>query len=175
MLSQEDMAMVQGIAYGGGRGTDLSSYEHFKVADRAARRPNGATVAAVTLGAVGTALAVGAWVFGPIYAAGRAKGNQSLIEANAAHSRQMQDLLANNILNERSERVNYIQQQNPTLRDYINVQQSGSQSTSATSSALAQAEATLLAGALTGQVQSCPQKVSLYSAPQPCACPGTCG
>lgn len=159
-----------------GKSKDLSSFEQFMMSEKTGKRPSGVGIAGLTLGAVGTVAAIGAWIFAPIYAAGKAKGNQALIEANAAHARQMQDLLANNILNERTERVNYIQNQNPTLKDYVNVSQSGSQNTnaSAAASALAQAEATLLTGALTGQIQSCPQKVSLYSAPQPCSCPN-CG
>lgn len=157
-----------------GKSKDLSSFEQFMMSEKTGKRPSGVGIAGLTLGAVGTIAAIGAWVFAPIYAASKAKGNQALIEANAAHSKQMQDLLATNILNERTERVNYIQNQTPTIKDYVTVTQSGSQNASASATALAQAEATLLTGALTGQIQSCPQKVSLYSAPQPCACP-TCG
>ena len=47
----------------------------------------------------------------------------------------------------------------------------------AASNAYAQAEAQIVADALTGRSQICPQAVSLYSAPQPCPCPASnpCG
>ena len=173
MDNLQDFANMKSLL--GDRGTDMTSYEHFMMSEKTAKRPSGTAIAGLVLGSVGTAAAIGAWIFAPLYASSKAKGNTELIRANQAHSQQMETLLANNILNERTERVNYIQNQNPSLKDYITVQQTGSQATNANASALATAEASVLAGLMTGQYQQCPQKVSLYSAPQPCGCPGCNG
>lgn len=154
------------------KGNNLSPFESFMVSEKSSKRPSGTAVAGIVVASAAAVVGIGAWIFGGVYAASRANGNKAVIDANAEHSRQMENLLANNLLSERNERVTWFQNQNPTLKDYITVTQSGSQNSAISNNALAQAEATLLTGALTGQMQSCPQKVSLYSAPQPCSCPG---
>lgn len=63
----------------------------------------------------------------------------------------------------------------PSTTQYVDVRTGAGAFASSQSSALAQAEATLLTQGLLGNLNQCPQKVSLYSAPQPCACPGSCG
>lgn len=182
-MTTEDLSALQALSTMKGNNTDLSSYEHFMMAEKVGKRPSGVGIAGLVVGGIGTALAIGSWIFGPIYAAGRANGNKALIDTNAQFARQMEAMLANSVAEgkqtvaqERAERISYASSQNPTLTDYITVSQQGSQNTSANAaaSALAQAEATLLTNALTGQMQTCPQKVSLYSAPQPCSCPGSC-
>lgn len=149
----------------------MSDYEQSMLAHKQSCRPNGTSVAAITIGSAALLAAVGAWVFGGVYANAKACGNAQLIGANQAHTQQMLTLLASNAANERSERINQLNLSNKTIVDII----SGATSlagANASSAALAQAEATLLSSALMGNI-SCPQKVSLYSAPQPCPCP--CG
>lgn len=72
---------------------------------------------------------------------------------------------------ERTSRESWQNFHAPTTTQYVDVR-SGAFA-GAGSNALATAEANLLTSALMGNV-SCPQKVSLYSAPQPCACPCGC-
>ena len=60
----------------------------------------------------------------------------------------------------------------PTTTQYVDVR-SGAFS-GAGSNALAQAEAQIVSNALTGRMTTCPTPVALYSAPQPCGCPGSC-
>ena len=150
----------------------MSDYEQSMLAHKQSCRPNGTSVAAITIGGAALLAAVGAWVFGGVYANAKACGNAQLIGANQAHTQQMLTLLAGNAANERAERINQLNLSNKTIVDII----SGATSlagANASSAALAQAEATLLSSALMGNV-SCPQKVSLYSAPQPCPCPCGC-
>lgn len=48
-MTAEDLLAVQNMA----KGTDMSSYEHFKVAEMSSRRPSNAAVWGVVLGGVG--------------------------------------------------------------------------------------------------------------------------
>lgn len=171
-MTSEELMTLQ--AFGNGRKSDMSSFENFMVADKTSKRPSGTAIAGLVVGGGALLVGIGAWIFGPIYAAGRVGATEKLIESHNAHTREMQTLLATTLAAERNERIGYQNSNSPSVKEYISVSQQGTQQASATSSALAQAEATLLAGALTGQVQQCPQKVSLYSAPQPCPCPGSC-
>ena len=82
------------------------------------------------------------------------------------------------ILAERNSREGWQTANSPSIRNYVDIQTgalAGAGALSnAQSSALAQAKANLLTNALMGNT-SCAQKVSLYSAPQPCPCVNSCG
>lgn len=107
-------------------------------------------------------------------------------EARANGAMQANSLLTNNLnqlsalaLAERTSREGWQNYHAPSMTQYVNATANagagagaGAFST-AQSSALAQAEATLLTQGLLGNLNQCPQKVSLYSAPQPCGCPAT--
>ena len=104
-------------------------------------------------------------------------------QARAKGAEQANLLLTNNLnqlsalaLAERSSREGWQNLHQPTMVQYTNATANAGAGAGAfaTSSALAQAEANLLTNALMGNT-SCAQKVSLYSAPQPCACPVSCG
>ena len=47
-----------------GKGTDMSSYEHFMMAEKSARRPSGVGIAGLAIGSTALLAAVGAWIFG---------------------------------------------------------------------------------------------------------------
>ncbi len=79
-----------------GKGTDMSSYEHFMMAEKSARRPSGVGIAGLAIGSTALLAAVGAWIFGGVYANSQSKGNQRAI-----------DILATTALAERAERVNH--------------------------------------------------------------------
>lgn len=101
----------------------------------------------------------------------RSKAAENLANANMNYVNQIAALT----LAERQSRENWQVANSPTLRQYVDVQTGAGSfaGAGASSSSLAQAEATLLSGALTGQFARCPQEVTLVSK-QNCPCPGGC-
>ena len=108
-------------------------------------------------------------------------------EARSNAAMQANTLLTNNLnqlsalaLAERSSREGWQNMHAPTMVQYTNATANAGAGagagalSNAQSNALAQAEANLLSNALMGNT-SCAQKVSLYSAPQPCPCVNSCG
>ena len=104
----------------------------------------------------------------------RSRAAENLANANMNYVNQ----IAAFTLAERQSRENWQVANSPTLRQYVDVQTGAGAfagaGSNAQSSALAQAEATILTQGLLGNLNQCPQKVSLYSAPQPCSCPSGC-
>ena len=106
----------------------------------------------------------------------RAKGIENV---NAALTNNLNQL-ATLALAERTSREGWQNMHAPSMTQYVNATANagagaGAGSLSnAQSSALAQAEATILTQGLLGNLNQCPQKVSLYSAPSPCPCPTSC-
>lgn len=158
------------------RAWGFTPYESFLVADKASRRPSGTAIAGVTVASVAAALAVGSWIFGPIFANSKANGVAALAVANQRNTDATIDRLTNLLAAERNERVAQGVTMSQSITDSISGQQQGSQSqtTSVENSAMAQATAQLLTQSLLGNLSENAQKVQIYSAPQPCACPG-CG
>lgn len=105
----------------------------------------------------------------------RSRAAENLANANMNYINQMAALT----LAEKQARETWQNANSPTIRQYVDVQTGAGAFAGAgansQSSALAQAEATLLTQGLLGNLNQCPQKVALYSAPQPCPCPGSCG
>lgn len=107
-------------------------------------------------------------------------------QASKARSRAAENLANSNMnyinqiaalsLAEKQSRETWQNANAPTIRQYVDVQTGAGAfaGAGAQSSALAQAEATILTQGLLGNLNQCPQKVSLYSAPQPCSCPNGC-
>ena len=105
-------------------------------------------------------------------------------QASKARSRgaeQANTLLTNNLnqlsalaLAERNSRESWQNRHAPSMTQYVDVQTGAFAGAGAQSSALAQAEATILTQGLLGNLNQCPQKVSLDSAPQPCPCVNSC-
>ena len=157
-------------------GNGLSPYEAFKVGEMQSRRPSGAAITGVVLGGVAAALAAGSWIFGPIIANNRSKGIEKLIDVTNANTQNTLDRMINALAAERTERVAQGVTMSQSITDSISGQQQGSQnqSTSVENSAMAQATAQLLTQSLLGNLSENAQKVQIYSAPQPCNCPG-CG
>ena len=155
----------------------LSPYENMKLNEISARRPNGAAVTGIVLGSVGTALAVGAWIFGPIFANSKANGARDLANAQFAANNAQIASLANLLGVERAERV----AQGTTISQTITDTVSGSQQGTLTAQQAAELSAVnsvmqqTFSDAITGRSSLNPTPVSLYSAPAPCGCPGSCG
>lgn len=112
----------------------------------------------------------------------RAKGAEQATNLLAANMNQLTQLAIAEkasreaaVLAERNSREGWQTAHAPTIRQYVDVQTGAGAFAGAnsTSNALAQAEAQIVANALTGVSQRCPTPVALYSAPQPCNCPAS--
>lgn len=162
----------------------LSPYEQYKVGFMQQKNhTSGIGVAGLVLGTVGTAAAIGAWIFGPTYA--NAKSNQAkeaayaakeLANVQIAASQRQLDQLTSLFAAERAERI----AGDVTLTNTVTDSQTGSQASQLTAqqaaelSSIQSVQQNLFNQAVMGNLSENPQKVMLYSAPQPCGCPG-CG
>ena len=106
----------------------------------------------------------------------RARGIENV---NAALTNNLNQL-ASVALAERTSREGWQNMHAPSMTQYVNASANAGAGagagalSNAQSSALAQAEAAILTQGLLGNLNQCPQKVSLYSAPSPCPCPTSC-
>jgi hypothetical protein len=164
----------------------MTPYEQFKTQHMQAKsHTSGIGVAGLVLGTVGTAAAVGSWIFGPMY--GNAKANQAKEVAiaakeiaalqNSATQRQL-DQLTNLFAAERQERI----AGDVTLTNTVNDSVSGSQQSALTAQQAAELSAVnsvmqqTYSDFVTGRASLNPTPVSLYSSPRPCDCPASgCG
>lgn len=146
------------------------------ISEKQSRRPSGAAVAGLVLGSVGAAAAIGAWVFGPIVSNNRSKGIEKLVEVSNGNTQSTLDRLINALATERAERVAQGTTISQTITDTISGQQSSTLTAqqAAELSAMQSVQQNLLNQAILGNLSENPQKVQIYSAPQPCGCPG-CG
>ena len=177
-------------------GEGMSPYETFKVGHMQSKRPSGAATAGLVLGSVGTALAVGAWIFGPVFAKARSaeareaantakevananyNGLAALVAANTNNTNATLDRLIGTLATERAERI----AGDVTLTNTVNDSVQGSQQGTLTAQQAAELSAVnsvmqqTYTDFVTGRASLNPQPVSLYSAPSPCGCPATnCG
>ena len=126
-LEMQDLMALKSMGGEGG----MTPYEQVKVGYMQNRHhTSGIGVAGLVLGTVGTAAAIGAWIFGPMY--GNAKASQAREAAIAAKEQAAELSAVNSVMTK-------------TYEDFV-----------------------------TGRASLNPTPVSIYSAPQPCACPG-CG
>jgi hypothetical protein len=155
----------------------LTPFESFMMNEKTSRRPSGTAVAGLVLGSVGAALGIGAWIFAPIFSNAKANGIRDLANAQFAANNAQINSLAGLLGAERAERV----AQGVTMTQTINDTVSGSQQGTLTAqqaaelSAMQSVQNNLLNQAILGNLSENPQKVQIYSAPQPCGCPGSCG
>ena len=177
-----DLMMLRGMDSKEG----LSPYEQYKVGYMQQKNhTSGIGVAGLVLGTVGTAVGVGAWLFGGMY--GNAKANQAKEVAlaakeiaalqNGATQRQL-DQLTNLFAAERAERINGDQTITQTVTDTVSGSQQGTLTAqqAAELSAVNSVMTQTYSDFVTGRASLNPTPVSLYSAPQPCACPASgCG
>lgn len=177
--------------------SEMSPYEAYMVAHKESRRPSNTSITGVVLGGSALLLGATAWVFGGMYSsakAGQAKevavGAKELASAqyNAALQLLQQqnqntqsniDRLLSTVAAERAERI----AGDVTLTNTVNDTVSGSQQgtlTAQQAAELAASQATqqvmqqTFADAVTGRSSLNATPVQIYSAPQPCGCPG-CG
>lgn len=168
-LTAGDLALIEnrrGYGYGNG---DCGYYRH-------GSKSMAATGIGLAAGLGGGALLLaiaGIWGINQASKA-RARGMENVNNALTNNLNQLASLA----LAERTSREGWQNMHAPTMTQFVNASANAGAGagafSNAQSNALAQAEANLLTNALMGNT-SCAQKVSLYSAPQPCPCPTSCG
>lgn len=194
-LEMNDLMMLRGMDSKDG----LTPYEQFDVARHQAKKPSGVAIAGLTVASVGAAAAIGAWIFGPLY--GNAKAGQAKEAAQAAKEQAaLQYQAALNLLNQQSANTNATLDRvirgleretdarvagDINLTNTVTDSQTGSQASQlsalqqaelAASQATQQVMTQTYSDFVTGRASLNPTPVSLYSAPQPCACPASgCG
>ena len=189
-LELQDLMALQSMD----KKSELTPYEQYKVGYMQSKKPSGVAIAGLTVASVAAAAGISAWIFGGMQAA--AKGKEAKEAAYAAKevaatqynaalqlmNQQNQNTQANldrlisTVAAERAERIAGDVTMSQNITDTISGQQSAAQSqaTSVESSAYATAMNQIVSDRLTGRSSLDAQPVCIYSAPQPCSCPG-CG
>ena len=180
-MEVNDLMTLKALTEGNG----LTPYEQYKVGYMQQKHStSGVGIAGLVLGTVGAAVGIGAWIFGPTYA--NAKANQAkevavaakeIANVQIAASQRQIDQLTNLFAAERAERI----AGDVTLTNTVNDTVQGSQQGTLTAQQAAELSAVnsvmsqTYSDFVTGRASLNPQSVCLYSAPQPCGCPNSCG
>lgn len=176
----------------------LTPYENFMMGYKQQKsHTSGVGVAGLVLGTVGTAAAVGAWIFAPLYASSKsaqakeaARGAKELAAAQYGAALQLMNAqnanmnsalerLIGTVAAERAERIAGDYSITQTVNDTVSGSQQGTLTAQqaaelAASQATQQVMTQTFADAITGRSSLNATPVQIYSAPQPCGCPG-CG
>lgn len=151
----------------------LSQYEQIKVNEMHSKHASGTAIAGlcVSIGAAVAAVAAGAW------AGAKAKEAKELSKAYSDGIDKRLDNIGALLESEVNRRIQGDINITQSVADTISGQQSGSQnqSTSVENSAMATAYNQIISDRLTGRSSLDAQPICIYSAPQPCGCPGGCG
>ena len=178
-LEMQDLMALKSMGSEG----SMTPYEQYMVGYKQSKKPSGVAIAGLTVGSVAAAAGITAWIFGGVYA--NAKAREAKEAANTAKDvaiakndglRDLVQTLATTVAAERAERIQGDYTITQSVSDTITGQQSASQSQATTveNSAYATAMNQIISDALTGRSSLNPTPVNIYSAPQPCSCPG-CG
>jgi len=178
-LEMQDLMTLRSM----GEKEGMTPYEQVKLDYMSAKKPSGVAIAGLTVASVAAAAGITAWIFGGMQAS--AKGKEAKEAAQAAKELAMAyytgvdkriDNIGALLESEVTRRINGDQTITQTITDTISGQQSAAQSqaTSVENSAYATAMNQIVSDRLTGRSSLDAQPVCIYSAPQPCGCPG-CG
>lgn len=182
-LEMQDLMALKSMGNEGG----MTPYEQYMVGYKQSKKPSGVAIAGLTVGVVGAVAGVSAWIFGGMYA--NAKGNEAKEAANTAKEvavakndglRDLVQTLAGTLAAERNERIQGDYSITQTVSDTVSSAQQGTL-TAQQAAELAASQATqqvmqqTFADAVTGRSSLNATPVQIYSAPQPCGCPGGCG
>ena len=176
-LEMQDLMALKSMGNEG----SMTPYEQYMVGYKQSKRPSGVAIAGLTVGSVAAAAGITAWIFGGVYA--NAKAREAKEAANTAKEvaiakndglRDLVQTLAGTLAAERSERIAGDYSITQTVNDTQSGSQQGTIANQIENSAYATAMNQIVADALTGRSSLNPTPVNIYSAPQPCACPG-CG
>lgn len=166
-MEANDLMTLKALENHGG----MSPYEQFKVGHMQSKRVSGTAIAGLAVGIGAAVAAIGAGV----YANAKANAAKDVAAAQNAGTAALLSSMAQTLAAERAERINGDQFTfTQTQTDTQSGSQQGTIANQIENSAVAQATQTLLTQAMLGNLSENAQKVQLYSAPQPCACPG-CG
>lgn len=182
-LDVNDLALLKSM----NGGSDLTPYEQVKLDHMTAKsHTGGVAVAGLVTGVVGVTAGVTAWLFGGMFANAKSKEAKEVAIAakelasaqNGATQRQL-DQLTSLFAAERQERIAGDVTLNQTITDTVSGSQQSAltaqqQAELAASQATQQVMTQTYSDFVTGRASLNPTPVSLYSAPQPCNCPG-CG
>ena len=163
----------------------LTPYEQYMMGYKQQKaHTSGIGVAGLVLGTVGTAAAIGAWVFAPMY--GNAKASQArevaisakeLANVQIAASQRQLDQLTALLATERNERLQGQTTISQTITDTI----SGQQTSTLTAQQAAELSAVnsvmqqTYSDFVTGRASLNPTPVSIWQAAKSCNCPNDCG
>ena len=192
-LDANDLMMLKGMD----SKEALTPYEQYKVGYMQAKKPSGVAIAGLTVASVAAVAGITAWIFNPLYS--NAKAGQAREAAQGAKElAATQYTAALNLLNQQTANTNATLDRvirgleretdarvagDINLTNTVTDSQTGSQAsqlTAAQQAELAASQATqqvmmqTFSDAVTGKSSLNPTPVMIYSAPQPCACPG-CG
>lgn len=157
----------------------LSPYEQVKLDYMSSKhRTSGTAIAGLVLGTVGTAVGVGAWIFGPSYANAKSKAAQEVAMAYISGIDKRLDNIGALLESEVSRRIAGDQTITQTITDTVSGSQQGSLTAMQQAELAASQVATqqVMTGLMTGRYSENPQRVALYQDAKPCPCPvGGCG
>lgn len=163
-LDSNDIAMMHSMGF--------SPYEQVKIGYMQNKKASGTAIAGLAVGIGAGVAAVGGW----LWAGSQAKAAKDLAIAKNDGLRDLVTTLAGTVAAERAERI----AGDVTLTNTVNDSVSGSQQGSLTAqqaaelSSIQSVQQNLLNQAIMGNLSENPQKVQIYSAPQPCGCPCGC-
>lgn len=146
----------------------MTPYEQFKIGNMQSKKASGTAIGALctAIGGVVAAVGVGLW------AGSRAQNAKEVAIAKNDGLKDLVQSLANSFVAERQERIEGDKTLSISINDTVSGQQSGQ--LSASQIATNTATATVMEGLMTGKYSENPTKVQIFSAPQPCGCPGGC-
>jgi len=178
-LEMQDLMALRSM----GEKEGMTPYEQVKLDYLSAKKPSGVAIAGLTVGSVAVVAGVTAWIFGGMQASAKGKeakeAAQSAKELAVAYYNGVDKRLDNIgalLESEVTRRINGDLNITQTITDTISGQQSAAQTQATTveNSAYATAMNQIVSDRLTGRSSLDAQPVCIYSAPQPCNCPG-CG
>ena len=166
-LDMNDFMMLKGMEKDG-----FSPYEQVKIGHMQSKKASGTAIAGLAVGIGAGVAAIGGW----LWAGSQAKAAKDLAIAKNDGLRDLVSTLATTVAAERNERIAGDTTISQTITDTISGQQT-SQLTAqqaAELSSIQSVQQNLLNQAIMGNISENPQKVQIYSAPQPCGCPCSC-
>lgn len=146
----------------------MTPYEQFKIGHMQSKKASGTAIGALCTAIGGVVVAIGAG----LWAGSRAQNAKEVAIAKNDGLKDLVTTLATTLVAERAERIEGDKTLSISINDTVSGQQSGQ--LSASQIATNTATATVMEGLMTGKYSENPQKFMLYSAPQPCGCPGSC-
>lgn len=142
----------------------MTPYEQFKIGNMQSRKASGTAIGALCTAIGGVVVAVGAG----LWAGSRAQNAKEVAIAKNDGLKDLVQTLASTLVAERTERIEGDRTLSISINDTVSGQQSGQLSQSQ------QLSNDIQLGLMTGKYSENPTKVQIYSAPQPCGCPGGC-